>query len=281
MPNYTITYSDSLKGWTSFHSYDPQWMTGLNNDFYTFKDGKVWKHHTNSARNNYYGTQYNSVIQTIFNVESDAPKMFKTIKLKGKSTEAWAADIVSDLNTGLVPKIDYKKKEGNWYGYIKRDEGDLDLTYLSTKGMGIVAGTGIIGDYAQINIFGDVTAGIGVKTQFSAGPPVVEAQDNGDLLFSATVSGQDITSVGGKLGQVQSIVYTPSTNITTIEMVKHPLAAGAPTPPVIGTLLIAAKNSQAESYGLRGAYMDITLTNTESDEVELLSIASEAFKSYQ
>lgn len=281
MPNYTITYSDSLKGWTSYHSYDPQWMAGLNNDFYTFKNGKVWKHHSNEIRNNYYGQQYSSVVQTILNTEPDTVKMFKTIKLKGTGDTAWEAQVQSDLNTGLVPLSGYEKKEGNWYGYVRRNENDLDLKYLSTQGMGIVAGTGIIGNYAQINIFGDVTAGINAKTQFSAGPPVVDPQDNGDLLFAATISGETITSVGGKLGQVQAISYSSVTNITTIEMVKHPLSAGAPTPPVIGSYLIAAKNSTAESYGLRGVYMDVTLTNEETDHTELFSISSEVFKSYQ
>ena len=61
----TITYSENLQGWTSFHSFEPDWMAGMNNDFYTFKNGKVWKHHSNATRNNYYGTQYNSVMQTV------------------------------------------------------------------------------------------------------------------------------------------------------------------------------------------------------------------------
>ena len=275
MPNYTITYSDSLKGWTSFHSYDPQWMAGLNNDFYTFKGGKVWKHHSNETRNNYYGVQGDSVVRTILNTEPDVVKMFKTIKLKGTGDTAWEAQVVSYLNNGSIPLAGYEKKEGNWYGYVRRNENDLDLKYLSTQGMGIVAGTGIIGDYAQINIFGDVTAGISSKTTTPT------PRDNGDLLFSATISGESITAVGGKLGQVRDISYNPNTNLTTIEMVKHPLSAGFPIPPVIGSYLIAAKNSTAESYGLRGVYMDVTLTNSETDHTELFSISSEVFKSYQ
>jgi hypothetical protein len=275
MPNYTITYSDSLKGWTSFHSYDPQWMAGLNNDFYTFKGGKVWKHHSNETRNNYYGVQGDSVVRTILNTEPDVVKMFKTIKLKGTGDTAWEAQVISDLNNGSIPLEGYEKKEGNWYGYVRRNANDLDLKYLSTQGMGIVAGTGIIGDYAQINIFGDVTAGISSKTTTPT------PRDNGDLLFSATISGESITAVGNKLGQVRDISYNPNTNLTTIEMVKHPLSAGFPIPPVIGSYLIAAKNSTAESYGLRGVYMDVTLTNSETDHTELFSISSEVFKSYQ
>ena len=233
------------------------------------------KHHSNETRNNYYGDQKDSVVRTILNTEPDVVKMFKTIKLKGTGDTAWEAQVISDLNNGSIPLEGYEKKEGNWYGYVRRNANDLDLKYLSTQGMGIVAGTGIIGDYAQINIFGDVTAGISAKTTTPT------PRDNGDLLFSATISGESITAVGGKLGQVRDISYNPNTNLTTIEMVKHPLSAGFPIPPVIGSYLIAAKNSTAESYGLRGVYMDVTLTNSETDHTELFSISSEVFKSYQ
>ena len=247
-------------------------MESMDNDFYTFKNGKIWKHHTNEVRNRYYGEDFDTVIQTILNADSDFPKMFKTIKLKGKSELPWSAVVVSDLNSGLIESDGYENKEGNWYGYIRRSDGDLDLKYLSTQGLGLVAATAIIGDEVQINITGDLTKGVDVKST---------SEDNGDLLFAATVSGQNITAVGSKLGQVKTISYNANTNLTTINMVKHPEAPGAPTPPAVGNLLIAAKNSQAESYGLRGAYMDVTLTSAEKDEVELFVVSSEVFKSYQ
>lgn len=275
MPNYTITYSDSLKGWTSFHSYVPQWMAGLNNDFYTFKDGKVWKHHSNQTRNNYYGQQHNSVVRTILNTEPDTVKVFKTIKLKGTGDTAWAAQVVSDLGSGLIPFEGYAKKEGNWYGYVRRTDGDLSNTFLSTKGVGVIFDTGVAGDVVSIYVVGDVRDGISVKTS----TPV--PRDNGDLLFTGVISGQNITSLSAKLGQVLSVSYSAATNQTEINMVKHPLTAGAPVVPSDGLYLLSAKSSAAESYGLRGVYMDVTLTNSETDHTELFSISSEVSKSYQ
>ena len=61
----TISYSVAVKGWTSFHSYKPDWMIGLNNSLYTWKYGQLYKHNTNSVRNNYYGDQYTSTITPI------------------------------------------------------------------------------------------------------------------------------------------------------------------------------------------------------------------------
>ena len=40
----TITYDEINKGWTSFHSYEPEWMERLGNRFYTFKNGNVYIH---------------------------------------------------------------------------------------------------------------------------------------------------------------------------------------------------------------------------------------------
>lgn len=273
----TITYSENAQGWTSFHSYNPQWMAGMNNDFYTFYGGKIWKHHTNQTRNNYYDTQHDSVMRTVFNAEADRPKMFKTVKLKGKSDSAWSAVAVSDLGSGLIDDSGYEKKEGNWYGYIRRQDGDLDLTYLSTQGLGIVYDASPVGDTVEIVMFGDYTSNVNVKST---------GRDNGDLVFEASVDTTDpdnrrILSTSAKIGQVQSISYNSSTNETTLVMVKHPEASGAPDRPQEDNLIIVAKSSSAESYGLRGAYMDVTLTNSDTTEVELLTVASEVFKSYQ
>ena len=263
MPN-TITYSETLQGWTSFHSFEPDWMAGLNNDFYTFKDGKVWKHHSNATRNNYYGTQYNSVIQTIFNVEADSPKMFKVLKLKGKSNEAWSAVVLSDLNDGSMAATDYEKKEGNWYTYIRRNEDNIDPTYLSVQGVGkyseAIIGTGFI----TIVVNGNLLNYVNQKT---------DGEESGDLLYKYDSSNNKIL-----IGQVDFMVYDTINNNTIITYVAF---GGTLLLPTDQEFIFAVKNSQAESYGLRGAYMDVTLTNTESEEVELLAVASEVFKSYQ
>ena len=51
----TLTYSPDVKGWPSFYSYIPEWMAGMNNYFYSFKGGNLYRHNTNEIRNQYYG----------------------------------------------------------------------------------------------------------------------------------------------------------------------------------------------------------------------------------
>lgn len=277
MSTYTITYSDTLSGWTSFHSYKPLWMAGMNNNFYTFNNGRVWKHHVNTTRNNYYGAQYSSIVRTILNTEPSVVKVFKTIKLKGTGDQPWVAAAVSDLSDGLIPLQGYEKKEGNWYGYVRRKEGEVDPTFLSTYGVGVISSVDTIGDVVQLVVPGDFSDIIGVKTEASTG---VDARDNGDLVFTAPISGSNIGTISSKFGQVKSVVFNGTE--TTIEMVKHPYVPGTPPiEPAQGHYLLLSKNSTAESYGLRGVYMDVTLTNSETDHTELFSISSELLKSFQ
>ena len=40
----TLTFDDGVKGWTSFYSYIPDFMIGMNNYFYSFKNGNLYRH---------------------------------------------------------------------------------------------------------------------------------------------------------------------------------------------------------------------------------------------
>ena len=53
--NYTLTYSESVKGWPSFYSYYPDFILGMNQYLYTFKGGNLYRHNTGTVRNQYYG----------------------------------------------------------------------------------------------------------------------------------------------------------------------------------------------------------------------------------
>ena len=53
----TITFDELNKGWTSFHSYEPDWMTRLGNRFYTFSGGNLYIH-DDWARTSFYNQKY-------------------------------------------------------------------------------------------------------------------------------------------------------------------------------------------------------------------------------
>ena len=63
----TLSYSDGSKGWPSFYTFFPDYMIGMNSYFYSFKGGNLFRHNTNSLRNNYYGIQGSSSITSVLN----------------------------------------------------------------------------------------------------------------------------------------------------------------------------------------------------------------------
>lgn len=240
MANYTITYSPRLSGWTSYHSYLPEWMVSMNNYLYTFKNGNLYKHNSNVTRNSYYGVLYPSKITTIFNAEPSQTKSFKTIATN--STTAWDTAIVSDQGVGFINADYYDLKEGTWYGYIRRPANDNDLSYTSAQGIGNV-------------------------TTYAAGV----------LTFSFNIG--DIISTGDKLywldGSTLRVIGTITAHTATTVTVS---VTG--TPPTNGRFILYEKSPVAESSPTRGTYLSVEFTNNDTDYTEMYMVTSDVFKSY-
>ena len=95
----TLGYSLRSEGWTSRYSFIPETGVSLNNRFYTFKNGKVYLHNSDTAdRNNFYGTQYNSEVQVIFN--DNATFISDWLSLNYEGSEGWeAVEIIGDQDS--------------------------------------------------------------------------------------------------------------------------------------------------------------------------------------
>ncbi len=259
MSNITVTYGPSVKGWTSFHSYIPEWMVGMNSNFYSFYQGKPWKHHTNAVRNQYYGAaSAPSKVRFVFNDAPIETKMFKTLELEG--TKSWKAEMTSDLHTGLIEAAYFVPKEGVFYANSRRtvETGlGVDFSQISTQGLGNCSTLAAIGNVLTINFTFPTTVGLN---------PIV---DIGDIAYF-----DDGTGALAEIGAITGISESDVLGSGFVE-ITNPAAT-----PVATNFIFAAKNSVAESYGLRGHYNDVTLTNTDTTIVELFAASSEIFKSY-
>jgi len=116
LDDYSIGFSEKQQGWVSRISYVPESSCSVNNIFYTFNQGNLWQHNSiNVNRNNFYGTQYNSYLTTIFNQEPSTIKSFKTLNYEG--TAGWTAPLMlTDQQAGNV--LDFTNKEGKWFNNI-------------------------------------------------------------------------------------------------------------------------------------------------------------------
>ncbi len=233
----TITYSDNSGGWTSFWDYYPDWMIGLSNVFYSWKNGSLYQHNLSNTRCIFYGVQVPSIVKTIFNEDPFTTKMFKSVSLD--STSPWTATLITDLDYGSIASTEYIEKEGTWFGYARAlNSTSNSLNLLSTQGVGSIST--VSGATA--------TFGFNITTRLGVGDRVYVNNAFIGTIVSATAT--TITITGG--------VFTG----------------------LAGGYVRIEKNSIAESYGLRGYYMDIELEITSQNEVELFSISSSLFKSY-
>ena len=250
MAQYTLTYDEKVRGWTSFHSYIPEYMTALNNDFFTFKNGQLYQHNkTTGDRNNYYGTSYNSEVEISQNAAPSEIKIFKTIEIEGNNP-GWDITIVTDLDRGHVNKSSFLKDESNQNTYnegiysthIRRDVADeVNTELLSVQGIG------------NLDLLNGTTYG------FNAVPSSISI---GDVLYQA---------VGGAYNRVGVITNKDGSSITL---------GTASIIPSVGDFMFAAKSPIAESYGLKGYYASVKLVSSATSAVELYAVNSEVSKSF-
>ena len=272
--NYTLSYSEGVQGFPSFYSYHPDFMIGMNNYFYSFNKGNLWRHNTNERRNSYYGIDYNSQITSVFNESPLENFVFKTISLE--SDDAWSVDFFSDIQlTGFINASSFIKKEGAWFAYL-RNEG-------ATEGVGTPIDSG---QYPLRSILGitNSTARGGSNAnpivQFNIGiNSDLDSYINPQININDFLYHSNLTATPPELtyaGKIESINYSPINGVVSITID----ATGAAVIPA-GTLYFAAvKNQIAESYGILGHYGRFKLTNSSILATELFAVESDVMKSY-
>jgi hypothetical protein len=241
--NYTLSYSESVKGWPGFFTFYPDFMIGMNQYLYTFKDGALYRHNTNETRNNYYGEQFNSQITGVVNASPLQVKLFKTLELESDSQ--WTASLVSDLQVGNIDAEYFQEKEGSYFAFIRADE-EVDFKMRSVNGLGVAQSVQTNGTTSVVSFSRDV----------GSIPSV------GDLVFRGTTTPERIGTI---------------TNISGLQITIDTTTFSAP---VTNNFLISVKDPIAESHGVRGYYMEFTLENTDTTATELFAVSSDIFKSY-
>lgn len=256
--NETISYSDGVKGFPSFYSYLPDFMMGMNSFFYSFKDGNLWRHNTNERRNSYYGVDYVSSITGVFNIDPLTTKVFKTMSIE--SDDTWTcSSLVTDLSTGSMLSTYFEQKEGEWFTYIRSDTGTINWKLRSAQGIGIA----------------QAVSGSPSAREIKFAEPIGNIVNIGDIVYVSTNNGGVYTNP-----VLASAIIARTSNSITIDVSQDP----PPNPPLAnpeaGDAILAYKNSVAESNGVRGYYMEFTMTNTNTSAVELFSVGSSVMKSY-
>ena len=157
--NKTISFSESINGWTSFKSFLPENGFSVSGDYYTVFGGDLYQHNSNTLRNNFYGVQYNSTLDFVFNDAPSTIKSFKGLNYEGTTsriyqsenddlsltTNGWhATKIQTDKQNGKIPE--FKEKEGKWFNFIQGTNNiiaNLDPQEFSVQGLGVCSAVAV------------------------------------------------------------------------------------------------------------------------------------------
>jgi hypothetical protein len=278
MANYTLTYDEGVQGFPSFYSYYPDWMIGMNNYFYTFKGGNLYRHNVNENRNTFYSQWWIQVtndpnttldfspskMESVLNTSPLENKLFKTLNLEGD--DSWAATIKTDIqDSGFIDADYFEKKEQSWFAFV-RNEGlgstpaELpEFVLRSVNGIGNSTTVSIVGQTSTINFATTIQIGNILSV--------------GDYFYFLSATNQPVYA-----GNVTAINIDLRRGINNVVIDTSP-AGTTPIPTNVETFLFI-KNSIAESHGVLGHYAVFNLTYSENTKVELFAVESEVMKSF-
>ncbi len=114
----TLSFDDSVNGWTSFLSFKPDFIFSLNTSMYSAHDGKIWQHYTlesgSTERGKFYGVSNDSTVTFVFNGNQSLVKNFKTINYEGSvDWEVNSMATSSDVSLPITKAINILTQANN------------------------------------------------------------------------------------------------------------------------------------------------------------------------
>ena len=95
----TLSFDETVLGWTSFFTYNPDQVFSLKNNLYTLKNGDLYQHYSEAVnRGNFYGVNNKSSITFVFNPSVSLSKVFQTVNYEGSN--GWQVDNFTSDSTG-------------------------------------------------------------------------------------------------------------------------------------------------------------------------------------
>jgi len=196
----TLSFDESVLGWTSFYSYKPIFMDSLKNSFYSFIDSNVYQHYdeiTQNTRGVFYNVRNDSNVTLVFNPNVSIMKNFQTVSYEGSN--GWevdefksgfeGTDFVNSLNqeyqdttatvrsyseglyteNGIPNRAGFDRKENRYVANLVNSSAARPGEIIFGAGS-----SGIKGYFATVKLSTDATTDLGgMKELFSVGSKFV------------------------------------------------------------------------------------------------------------
>ena len=234
----TTCFSEKVLGWTSRKSFIPEGGVSLNNKYFTFKNGNIYKHYDSAAVNNFYGTEYFSSVDFLINDAPSLVKRFKTINYEGDAD--W---YVNSIYTNEHPgsSSTFVEKEGKFHSYIK----------------------GITSNYVSLNKEEFSVQGIGTVTSVSGSILTFAKNINSSLQKGDNIYFLDDNAI---------VAYTFAGTCSSKTTNTITLSGG--TVPVAGKFILFDKGGLYNQSGILGFFTNIQFKHTGASAAEIYSVGS-------
>lgn len=143
--NYsTLSFDETVKGWVSFFTYNPDQIFSITNQFYTAKSDKIYLHYSNTNRGNFYGVDNKSKVTVSFNALPTNSKTFSTIDYEGSN--GWELESFNSDSTGsdTQPIIEWTSSFDQASGVYSYYEGEYVQANSSAIVSESVVGTSVL-----------------------------------------------------------------------------------------------------------------------------------------
>jgi len=225
----TISFNDSVNGWSSFRSYTPEQGVSLDGEYYTFKHGNIYEHSLDSIRNSFYGVTTGhagfAVGATTITVDSPIDPNLKVGNVVIHSTGSNPFDSSGFISDNTIITA------------INTSTPSITISNATVNNSAVSSGTGVITSFGTFSnstvttIFNDAPSSVksfmylkyeGSKARIIK--PVTKTNNGGNAVSSSTsvtlaeintaiAVGQAVTltSTGASLGTVSAISGTSLT----------------------------------------------------------------------
>ena len=191
----TLTFDDTINGWPSLYTYQPDQIFSIRNNFYSFKNEKLYRHNSEAVnRNSFYGSEEPSSVTVIFNPNPTRSKTFSTMSYEGSN--GWELKTLTSDPTGKDFNTSFSNSNDTSNSILSYVMGEYVINPANGQAVsgtptGADIGQGYVATFGTINPpYPRLHAGFDRKENaYVANLVNSSAATQGEIIFGEVISG--------------------------------------------------------------------------------------------
>ena len=191
----TLTFDDTINGWPSLYTYQPDQMFSIRNNFYSFYNEKLYRHNSDAVnRNSFYGQETPSSVTVIFNPNPTRSKTFSTMSYEGSN--GWELKTLTSDPTGKDFNTSFSNSNDTSNSILSYVMGEYVINPANGQAVsgtptGAGVGQGYVGTFGTTNPpYPRLHAGFDRKENaYVANLVNSSAATQGEIIFGEVISG--------------------------------------------------------------------------------------------